>query len=94
MHFTCLLILPVQSRERDNDDPAVEYRLQKQVNLPLPPQIGLWLQDESLIQNVILESVAVSHAQIIAYARPLLAPESRLPELITTLREAGWVRSM
>lgn len=90
MNFSCLVLLPIRSREQEDDVPTAEHRLQKQLALPLPPQIGLWLQDESLIQNVIVESVAVRRGQIIAFARPLLAPASRLPELIERHVEHGW----
>lgn len=90
MTYRTLLQLTVCSREREDDMPLREARLTKHVELPIPPQPGLRLQDQLETHNAIIKTIAVHGQSLIATLAEIQIGEKRIDEIVSGLKEQGW----
>ena len=58
--------------------------------LPIPPQIGIWLQDQCDTHNLMIETVAIHGQSLTAILTPIKIVERRIDEIILLLKENGW----
>ena len=90
MTYKTMLKVNVCSREIEDGVPIKEVQLHKHVELPIPPQIGIWLQDQCDTHNVVIETVAIHGQSLIAILSPIQVGEKRVDEIVVALKESGW----
>ena len=93
MNYETLVVVRLRSHEREDDLPLQEVVLQKVVLLPIPPQVGLWLRDESETYNVVIDTVAIHAGAVVAYARPIEVAAKRVEQIGSAFSERKWSQS-
>ena len=90
MAYKTMLKLSICSKEIEDELPIKEVQLYKHVELPIPPQIGIWLQDQCDTHNLMIETVAIHGQSLTAILSPIKIVERRVDEIILLLKENGW----
>ena len=90
MAYKTLLQLSICSYEQEDQLPIKEVRLAKHIELPIPPQIGLWIQDQSIIHSAIVETVATHGESLIAILKTIQVAEKRIDEVVLDYKNEGW----